>query len=43
LPISSWRDGASVCLQVLDEGEGIPAADLERSFFGGYNRGSFAG
>jgi two-component system, OmpR family, sensor histidine kinase KdpD len=28
----SWRDGQSVWLQVLDEGEGIPPADLERIF-----------
>jgi two-component system sensor histidine kinase KdpD len=30
--ILSWRDRESVWLQVLDEGEGIPAADLERIF-----------
>jgi two-component system sensor histidine kinase KdpD len=30
--IQSWRDLDSVGLQVLDEGEGIPAADLERIF-----------
>jgi two-component system sensor histidine kinase KdpD len=30
--ILSWRDGKSVRLQVLDEGEGVPAADLERIF-----------
>ncbi len=30
--IRSWRDQESVRLQVLDEGEGIPAADLERIF-----------
>ena len=30
--IQSWRDGDSVCLQILDEGEGIPADDLERIF-----------
>jgi two-component system sensor histidine kinase KdpD len=30
--ILSWREGESVWLQVLDEGEGIPAADLERIF-----------
>jgi two-component system sensor histidine kinase KdpD len=28
----SWREGASVWLQILDEGEGIPPADLERIF-----------
>ena len=30
--IRSWRDIASVCLQILDEGEGIPSDDLERIF-----------
>jgi two-component system sensor histidine kinase KdpD len=30
--IVSWRDGASVSLQILDEGDGIPPADLERIF-----------
>jgi two-component system sensor histidine kinase KdpD len=30
--IRSWRDEDAVCLQVLDEGEGIPAADLEHIF-----------
>ena len=30
--IRSWRDLESVCLQILDEGEGIPSADLERIF-----------
>ena len=30
--IRSWRDGASVCLQILDEGPGIQALDLERIF-----------
>jgi two-component system sensor histidine kinase KdpD len=30
--IQGWRDQDSVCLQVLDEGEGVPAADLERIF-----------
>jgi two-component system sensor histidine kinase KdpD len=28
----SWRDRDSVCLQVLDEGGGIPPADLEHIF-----------
>ena len=32
ISIRSWRDRETVCLQVLDEGEGIPAADLERIF-----------
>ena len=30
--IQSWRDTDSVCLQILDEGEGIPPADLEHIF-----------
>jgi two-component system sensor histidine kinase KdpD len=30
--IQSWRDRDSVCLQVLDEGDGIPAAELEHIF-----------
>jgi two-component system sensor histidine kinase KdpD len=30
--VQSWRDGDSICLQILDEGEGIPEADLERIF-----------
>jgi two-component system sensor histidine kinase KdpD len=30
--IRSWRDVESVCLQILDEGDGIPSADLERIF-----------
>ena len=30
--IRGWRDAGSVCLQVLDEGSGIPAGDLERIF-----------
>jgi two-component system sensor histidine kinase KdpD len=30
--IRSWRDLESICLQVLDEGEGIPPADLELIF-----------
>ncbi|MTD94534.1 DUF4118 domain-containing protein [Hyphomicrobium sp. xq] len=30
--IRAWREGPSVMLQVLDEGPGIPAADLERVF-----------
>ena len=30
--IRGWRDTESVCLQILDEGEGIPSADLERIF-----------
>jgi len=30
--IQSWRDPETVALQVLDEGEGVPAADLEHIF-----------
>jgi two-component system sensor histidine kinase KdpD len=30
--IQGWRDRDTVSLQVLDEGEGIPTADLERIF-----------
>jgi two-component system sensor histidine kinase KdpD len=30
--IQSWRDLDSVCLQVLDEGDGIPPAELEHIF-----------
>jgi two-component system sensor histidine kinase KdpD len=30
--IQSWRDGDSVVLQVLDEGEGVPPTDLEQIF-----------
>jgi two-component system, OmpR family, sensor histidine kinase KdpD len=30
--IQSWRDEGSVCLQVLDEGDGIPPAELEHIF-----------
>jgi two-component system sensor histidine kinase KdpD len=30
--IQSWREQETVCLQVLDEGDGIPAADLEHIF-----------
>jgi two-component system sensor histidine kinase KdpD len=30
--VRAWREGPSVMLQVLDEGPGIPAADLERIF-----------
>ena len=34
IAIRSWRDDATatVCLQVLDEGDGIPAGDLEHIF-----------
>jgi two-component system sensor histidine kinase KdpD len=30
--VSSWRDGPTVVLQVLDEGPGIPEDDIERIF-----------
>jgi two-component system sensor histidine kinase KdpD len=30
--IQSWRDGNTVYLQVLDQGAGIPPADLEHIF-----------
>jgi two-component system sensor histidine kinase KdpD len=30
--IQSWRDRDSVCLQVLDEGDGIPPSELEHIF-----------
>ena len=30
--VQSWLDGSSVCIQVLDEGDGIPPADLENIF-----------
>src|SRR5262249_57421690 len=30
--VRSWRDRDAVCLQVLDEGEGISSADLEHIF-----------
>jgi two-component system sensor histidine kinase KdpD len=30
--VQSWRDVESVCLQVADEGEGIPPGDLENIF-----------
>jgi two-component system sensor histidine kinase KdpD len=32
IKVRGWREGAHVCLQVLDEGDGIPSADLERIF-----------
>ena len=31
-PAAGWRDGGSVHLQILDEGDGIPPEDLERIF-----------
>ena len=30
--VPSWREQDAVCLQVLDEGEGIPSAELEHIF-----------
>jgi two-component system sensor histidine kinase KdpD len=30
--LQGWRDGALVRLQILDEGEGIPADELDRIF-----------
>jgi two-component system sensor histidine kinase KdpD len=30
--IRSWREGRTACLQILDEGEGIPPAELEHIF-----------
>ena len=30
--LQSWQEGDSVRLQVLDEGDGVPSADLERIF-----------
>jgi two-component system, OmpR family, sensor histidine kinase KdpD len=30
--VQCWRDEDSVCVQILDEGDGIPAGDLERIF-----------
>ena len=32
ISIRSWRDMDTVCLEILDEGEGIPSTDLERIF-----------
>jgi two-component system sensor histidine kinase KdpD len=32
ITIKAWQDGGSVVVQVLDEGPGIPPADLERVF-----------
>ena len=32
ISIQSWRDGRWLCLQILDEGDGIPAEDVERIF-----------
>jgi two-component system sensor histidine kinase KdpD len=32
ISIRTWRDRTTVCLQILDEGEGIPPSDLEHIF-----------
>ena len=32
ISIQTWRDGGAVCLQILDEGDGIPDGDVERIF-----------
>jgi two-component system sensor histidine kinase KdpD len=32
IAMRSWRDGGSVCLQIIDEGHGIPPDDLEQIF-----------
>jgi len=32
IQVQSWRESLSVCLQVLDEGAGIPPDDLENIF-----------
>jgi two-component system sensor histidine kinase KdpD len=39
ITISAWREGGQVKLQVLDEGRGIPAGDLERIFDKFYRAG----
>jgi two-component system sensor histidine kinase KdpD len=37
--VSAWREGGQVRLQVMDEGPGIPPADLERIFDKFYRSG----
>jgi two-component system sensor histidine kinase KdpD len=32
IKVRAWREGTTVVLQVLDEGEGIPESDIERIF-----------
>ena len=32
IQLQSWREGRSVKIQILDEGEGVPPGDLERIF-----------
>ncbi|HVC62745.1 MAG TPA: sensor histidine kinase KdpD [Acetobacteraceae bacterium] len=39
ITVSAWREGSQVKLQVLDEGHGIPPADLERIFDKFYRAG----
>ena len=39
ISINAWREGGQVKLQVLDEGQGIPPADLERIFDKFYRAG----
>ncbi|HTB42608.1 MAG TPA: sensor histidine kinase KdpD [Acetobacteraceae bacterium] len=39
ITISAWREGGQVKLQVIDEGQGIPPADLERIFDKFYRAG----
>jgi two-component system sensor histidine kinase KdpD len=39
ITINAWREGGQVKLQVLDEGHGIPPADLERIFDKFYRAG----
>ncbi len=39
ITIGAWREGGQVKLQVLDEGHGIPPADLERIFDKFYRAG----
>ena len=37
--ITAWRQNGQVCLQVIDEGPGIPPADLEHVFDKFYRAG----
>jgi two-component system, OmpR family, sensor histidine kinase KdpD len=39
ITVGAWREGGQVKLQVLDEGHGIPPADLERIFAKFYRAG----
>ena len=38
-PSRAWRQNGQVCLQVIDEGPGIPPADLEHVFDKFYRAG----